>query len=292
MDAHNHLNLGMRYASYIPWAGFYIPDFPRQFSGLNDMHTIISQYTRPRCMTEKDVQDLLTLSIQDAVADGVTLLEGSVDIGFIQHCGNSVTRFLDMIQRVYDKFKEKIHFRPELGMGKTFDNNLIKQWAPECMHSGLFKSIDLYGPEVEDGLENFTDVYKLAQKLGIKKKAHVGEFSNAQSVKRLVRLLELDEIQHGIGAAADKGAMKFLRDENIRLHVCPASNVMLSAVPSLKEHPIKILYENGIQVTIATDDLLFFNRSISEQCVDLVEAGVLTKEQVFDILDKSVEIRV
>ena len=108
MDAHNHLNLGMRYASYIPWAGFYIPDFPRRFSGLNDMHTIISQYTRPRCMTEKDVQDLLTLSIQDAVADGVTLLEGSVDIGFIQHCGNSVTRFLDMIQRVYDKFKEKI----------------------------------------------------------------------------------------------------------------------------------------------------------------------------------------
>ena len=26
VDAHNHLNLGMRYASYVPWAGF-IPDF-------------------------------------------------------------------------------------------------------------------------------------------------------------------------------------------------------------------------------------------------------------------------
>ena len=289
MDAHNHLNLGMRYASYIPWAGFYIPDFPRKFSGLDDMHTIIGQYTRPRCITEKDVQDLITLSVQDAIADGVTILEGSIDIGFIHHCGESVTRFLDMITRVYEKFKNEIDFRPELGMGKTFNTELIKEWAPECMHSGIFKSIDLYGPEVEEGLENFTDLYELAGKLGIKKKAHVGEFSDAKSVKRFVQIFDLDEVQHGIGAATDKSVMKFLCDKNIRLHVCPASNVMLSAVPSLEEHPIKILYENGVNVTIATDDLLFFNKSISEQCVDLIEAGVLTKEQVFNILDKSVE---
>ncbi|MGI5173230.1 adenosine deaminase [Treponema sp. OMZ 840] len=289
MDAHNHLNLGMRYASYIPWAGFYIPDFPRKFNGLNDMHTVISEYTRPRCITEKDVQDLLTLSIQDAVADGVTILEGSIDIGFIHHCGENVTRFLDMIRRVEEKFKTKIEFRPELGMGKTFDAALVKRWAPECMHSGVFKSIDLYGPEVEDGIEEFKPLYKLAEKLGIKKKAHVGEFSDAKSVKRFVQIFDLDEVQHGIGAATDKSVMKFLCDKNIRLHVCPASNVMLSAVPSLEAHPIKILYENGVNVTIATDDLLFFNKSISEQCVDLVEAGVLTKEQVFNILDKSVE---
>ena len=127
----------------------------------------------------------------------------------------------------------------------------------------------------------------MAGKLGIKKKAHVGEFSDAKSVKRFVQFFELDEVQHGIGAAADKNVMKFLRDEKIRLHVCPASNVMLGAVPSLEEHPIKVLYENGIDVTINTDDLLFFNKSVSEECVDLINAGTLTEKQVFDILDKS-----
>jgi len=102
-----------------------------------------------------------------------------------------------------------------------------------------------------------------------------------------VQFFELDEVQHGIGAAADKNVMKFLRDEKIRLHVCPASNVMLGAVPSLEEHPIKVLYENGVDVTINTDDLLFFNKSVSEECVDLINAGTLTEKQVFDILDKS-----
>ena len=289
MDAHNHLNLGMRYASYVSWAGFYIPDFPRKLNGLDEMHVIIKNYTGVRCACEKDVQDLLDLSIQDAVADGVTVFEGSIDLGFIRHCGNNVQRFLDMVKHLKEKFKKSLDFRPELGMGKLFDKNLIKKWAPECIESGVFKSIDLYGPEVEDGIEDFQPLYKLAEKLGLKKKAHVGEFSNARSVQRFAQFFGLDEIQHGIGAATDKAVMKFLRDEKLRLHVCPASNVLLSAVPSLEEHPIKILCENGVDVTIATDDLLFFNKSISEECADLVNAGVLSKEQVFDILDRSVK---
>ena len=65
IDAHNHLNLGMRYASYAPWAGFYIPNFPRKMNGLGEMHEVIGQYTRNRSATAKDVQDLVTLSIKD-----------------------------------------------------------------------------------------------------------------------------------------------------------------------------------------------------------------------------------
>ena len=187
-----------------------------------------------------------------------------------------------MVKHLKEKFKKSLDFRPELGMGKLFDKNLIKKWAPERIESGVFKSIDLYGPEVEDGIEDFQPLYKLAEKLGLKKKAHVGEFSNARSVQRFAQFF-------GLGAATDKAVMKFLRDEKLRLHVCPASNVLLSAVPSLEEHPIKILCENGVDVTIATDDLLFFNKSISEECADLVNAGVLSKEQVFDILDRSVK---
>lgn len=288
-DAHNHLNLGMRYDSYVPWAGFYIPNFPRIFNGLDEMHELIATYTRPRCVTEQDVEDLLCLSVQDAIDDGVTILEGSIDIGFVRHSDNNVERFIALVDRVEKKFHNKIDFRPELGMGKTFGIELIQEWAPECMKSGIFKSIDLYGPEVEEGIEDFKNIYQLAAQLGLKKKAHVGEFSDAQSVKKFCEFFELDEVQHGIGAAKDEKIMQFLKDNNIRLNVCPTSNVMLSAVPTMEEHPIKTLYEAGVKVTIATDDLLFFNKTVSEECVQLVDHGVLTKAQVFDILDQSVK---
>ncbi len=288
VDAHNHLNLGMRYASYVPWAGFYIPDFPRKMSGLEEMHDVIGMYTRTRTRTAKDAQDLITLSIQDAIADGVTVLEGSVDISFVHHCSNSIDSFLVMIEKLLSKFSNSITFLPELGMGKTFDKAKIKKWAPACMESGLFKSIDLYGPEVMEGIDEFKDIFDKASKLGIKKKAHVGEFSDAKSVHDFVDYFDLDEVQHGIGAAQDEKVMEFLKKRDIRLNITPASNVMLSAVPSLDQHPIKKLVEAGIRVTIATDDLLFFNKSVSEQCADLVNAGVFTKQEVVDLLSKSV----
>jgi adenosine deaminase len=286
IDAHNHLNLGMRYASYVPWAGFFIPNFPRVLSGLPEMHEIIAQYTRPRCLEEKDVQDLLTLAIKDAIADGVTVLEGSIDIGFVNQCGG-IDHFLKLVERILSKFSSKIDFRPELGMGKTFGIEKIQKWAPVLLESGLFKSIDLYGPEVEDGIEDFKNIYELAGKLGIKRKAHVGEFSDANSIRRFVEYFELEDVQHGIGAVQDDSVIQFLLDRKITLHVCPASNVMLSAVPSLEQHPIRKLYDAGLKVTIATDDLLFFNKSVSEQCVDLVNAGLFTKEEIFSLMDKS-----
>lgn len=287
VDAHNHLNLGMRYASYAPWAGFYIPNFPRSLNGLGEMHEIIGEYTRPRAKTMKDIIDLLVLSITDAIADGVTVLEGSIDIGFVIHCGG-VDNFLKMVSDVKDKFSEKINLRPELGMGKTFGIDKIREWAPVCLESGLFNSIDLYGPEVEEGIEDFDSIFKKAGKLGIKRKAHVGEFSDAKSVKRFVEFFELEEVQHGIGAVQDDAVLQFLKDKNLRLNITPESNVMLGAVKGLEVHPIKKIVEAGIRVTISTDDLLFFNKSVSEQCFDLVKAGVLTMEQIKSIFASSV----
>ncbi|GMO12888.1 MAG: adenosine deaminase [Treponemataceae bacterium] len=283
IDAHNHMNLGMLYSSYKKWAGFEIPDFPRRFSGLAEMHEIIANYTRPRCKTADDVRSLLTMCIEDAISDNVKTLEGSVDMAFAAHCGG-VDAFLAVVDALVKRYAGKIDFRPELGIGKIFDFEKTTEWAPECIKSGVFKSIDLYGPEVDDGLEKFVPVFEAAGKAGLKKKCHAGEFSSAQSVMRLAQLFSLDEIQHGIRSADDVNVVQFLIKNNIRLNITPASNVNLSAVPSLTAHPIKRLVDAGVRVSIGTDDLLFFNRSISEQCADLVNAGVFSEIQLQKLL--------
>lgn len=285
IDAHNHLNLGMHYSKYAAWAGFLIPDFPRKMSGLGEMHEIIGQYTRNRSATAQDVEDLICMSIEDAICDGVSVLEGSVDIGFVKHCNNDVDSLLALIERIQLKYKDQIDFRPELGLGKLFDKKCLNKWVIPLLEGKVFKSMDLYGPEVEDGLEDFKKFYECAGKLGIKRKAHVGEFSDAASVKYFIDYFDLQEVQHGIGAAKDDKVLQFLKDKNIRLNITPESNVMLSAVASLQEHPIRKIYDVGIPITIGTDDLLFFNRTVSEQCLDLVEANVFTEEEMLSILD-------
>ncbi len=282
-EAHNHLNLGMLYNTYKVWAGFEIPGFPRKLNGLTEMHEIIGKYTRPRAKTADDAHDLFVMGLNDAVADGITVLEGSIDLQFVGHCGG-VEPFTRMIADIRDQFSDRIEFRPELGMGKTFPQEKIQQWVPACLESGVFKSIDLYGPEVFEGLEPFRNIYELAGKLGVKKKAHVGEFSDAKSVAQFVEFFELEEVQHGIGAVQDRGVLKLLADNHIRCNVTPTSNVMLGAVPSLKEHPMRRMADAGVPLSIGTDDLLFFNRTVSQQCADLVDCGLFTESELFTIL--------
>ena len=125
-------------------------------------------------------------------------------------------------------------------------------------------------------MADFVSLFILAEKHRINKKAHVGEFSDAQSVRQLVELFDLDEVQHGIGAAADDSVLKLLADRKIRCNVCPMSNVMLSSVPSLKEHPIKKMIDAGVRIGLGTDDLLFFGKTNSEQLYDMLKCGLIT----------------
>ncbi len=49
------------------------------------------------------------------------------------------------------------------------------------------------------------------------------------------------------------------------LECCLTSNVVLGAVPSLEEHPIRRLVEAGIPVTLASDDPVRLNTSIGRE---------------------------
>lgn len=275
-DTHNHLNLSMKYEHYKHWAGMSIPNFPRKMNGLDEMHEVIGTYTRPRCKTARDVKDLFEMSIQDAIADNVVWLETSIDIGFIKHYNNNINLFLSDIADLIKKYKKQIEIRPEVGISKTLDRDFVNKWVYPMVESRIFKNIDLYGPEVSDGIEDFVYLFKLAEKFNLKKKAHVGEFSDAKSVRYFVEIFNLDEVQHGIGAATDDSVLRFLADRKIRCNVCPASNVMLTAVPSLKEHPIKKMMDAGIPIGLGTDDLLFFGRTNSEQLYDMLACGLIT----------------
>ncbi len=278
-DTHNHLNLSMSYSTYKKWAGFEIPNFPRKMSGLDEMHEVISEYTRPACVTAQDVMDLIEMSIRTAIEDNVVYIEGSIDIGFIRQFNENLDNFLLFVDNLVKKYKKSIKIMPELGIAKTIDKTFLKTWAKPMLQSKVFKNIDLYGPEIFDGLEDCVFLFRMAEKYGIKKKAHIGEFSDAASVKRFVEIFDLQEIQHGIGAAGDDKVLQFLADKKIRCNVCPQSNVMLSAVKNLKTHPVRKMLDAGVPISIGTDDILFFGKTNSEQFYDLVKEKVITEAE-------------
>lgn len=283
-DLHAHLNLSMSYKRYKKWANLEIPNFPRKMNGLGEMHEVIGEYTRPRAKTAQDIKDLFDMSFKDAKKDNIVKMEASIDIGFIKQFDLNLDNFLLYISELVKKQSKRMEFVPELGIPKNADIEFLTQWCKPMLESGVFKNIDVYGPEIFESLNDLTFIFDLAEKYGIKKKGHVGEFSDAASVKRVVELYRLDEVQHGIGAASDEHVLEFLAKNEIRCNVCPQSNYMLSAVESLETHPIAKMMRAGVPIGLGTDDLLFFNRSIGQQIFDLVKVGTITEDEAETLL--------
>lgn len=146
-----------------------------------------------------------------------------------------------------------------------------------------FNSIDLYGDELSQPIENFKGIYKRAKNYGIRLKAHVGEWGSAEDIIKAVETLELDEIQHGIAASHSAKTINYLLDNKIRLNIVPTSNVMLGRVSEIKEHPIKEFYKSGLDVTINSDDILIFDSDVSKEYLKLYKNKVLTAEELDEI---------
>ena len=146
-----------------------------------------------------------------------------------------------------------------------------------------FYSIDLYGDELAQPIENFIPIYEKAAENGLVRKAHVGEWGTAQDIMAAVEALHLTEVQHGIAAVQDENVMDFLKENGIRLNITPSSNVLLGLIPDLAHHPIAQLYREGVNVTINSDDVLIFDSNVSKEYLRLYQSGCLTKEELDDI---------
>jgi adenosine deaminase len=112
------------------------------------------------------------------------------------------------------------------------------------------------------------------------KKAHIGEFSDAESIKKMIESFELNEVQHGITAVNSKEVINYLIKNKIQLNICPFSNISLGAIDNIKNHPIRHLFDSGVKLTINTDDLLFFDKSNSEQYYELIKNKMFTEKEI------------
>ena len=283
-DVHSHAFLSTRLENLENWLGHTVPRPPHKMNGLEEMMAYITSVLAPLQRSRDGFEFVSTSGIKDAIQDGVVYLEMSFDIMMTKFYPNGLTGVKSFINTLIEKFKPIINLRPELGFPRTHvqDVNLMKL-AHEAIELGVFKSIDLYSFEDACTPEEVKPLFFAAKAAGLKLKAHVGEFGSAEEIRRTVEVLDLDEVQHGITATESVEVMRWLSQNHIQLNVCPTSNVMLRAVPNLATHPIRILFDNGVPVTINTDDLIVFGQSVSEEYLNLFKAGVLSAEELDEI---------
>ena len=283
-DLHSHLNFAAPIAEVERWLGRAIARPPPKMDGLHGMRAYAGQAIDPYMDNWTAFEFVARAAVNHARSDGVVLLETSFDIWAVRHHGDGLRGLTAFATSLEKQFRGQVDFRPELRFSRSYvSKDQLMSSLSEGIETGIFRSIDMYAYEHDCDAESVRWIYEKARTRGMKLKAHVGEFGGADDVKRTVEVLELDEVQHGIAAAESTDVMNWLADNRIRLNVCPTSNVMLGAVADLASHPIRALYDHGVDVTINTDDLMIFGQSVSDEYLNLYRAGVFTPDELEEI---------
>jgi len=125
-------------------------------------------------------------------------------------------------------------------------------WA--VRHREHILGIDLADSERDFPLREFVRPVRKAQEAGLKVTIHTGEDTPASFIRETIELAGPDRIGHGIHAIEDMHVVELIRQRGITLEVNPWSNYLTNSVPTIEAHPLKKLFDLGVQVTINSDD--------------------------------------
>lgn len=136
--------------------------------------------------------------------------------------------------------------------------------------------------------EDSADVFRFAQSIGLRKTAHAGEGRGAPSIWGALRSLGVERIDHGVRANEDPDLVRYLAENRIPLNQCPTSNVMLGVSPSLPEHPFRFYWEQGILLTVGSDDPAFFKSTLTGELGNLIAHQKFTPEEIPALMENAI----
>ena len=282
-DLHNHCLLGMKIETIRELSGMKVEPFRYKWNGIRDINRWIGREYTPVIRVPGMFEKLAEASFRQALADGIVLLEMSMDVSFGHLYNIPAEQIAATLQSAHQRIGTAITFRPCLGFPRSLSVRQMLRYFEPYIELGYFRSIDLYDEEYAQPVQNFRELYRYAKKAGLRCTAHTGEFGTAEMVRESVETLELDAVQHGIAAASSPDVMKWLADRKIPLNICPASNIALGLVPSYAGHPVRILFDHGVKVTISTDDIALFGQGVSDEYLHLYKAGVFSVGELEEI---------
>lgn len=283
-DLHNHFVLGGSRKYLLKQSGRNIQPIMKPLHSMEEMHAWNAANIGHFFDTPNGRRMLIKAAFMQAKEDGVTILEIGEDVwGLGAFFNEHIDELVDAFETAHKEIAPEIELRLQIGMSRHCKIDYLEDCLSHFWGCKAFYSIDLYGDELAQPIENFIPIYRRAKIEGLRLKAHVGEWGTADDVRRAVECLELDEVQHGIAAAKDASVIHFLADNRIRLNITPSSNYLLGRVKNLKTHPIAKLYRSGIDVTINSDDVLIFDSDVSKEYLRLYQYGCLTAEELDDI---------
>ena len=148
--------------------------------------------------------------------------------------------------------------------------------------------VGIGGDEVKAPPELFRGVYGYAEANGLRLTAHAGETAPAESIWGALNL-HAERIGHGLTAAQDADLIEELAYRQIPVEVCLTSNLRTGCCKSAADHPVRSYFDQGVMVTLNTDDPALFGTTLAREYQLAQETFGFTDEHLRELARNSFE---
>ena len=204
---------------------------------------------------------------EDAAADGVRYLE-------VRYCPQLSRRSgLSLDEVVSAELRGLARGEADFGVVARAINCSLRHFDPAvseeiARHSTTFHGrgvvgFDLAGGEATHRASPHARAFDLAARGGLRITVHAGEAAGADSVVEAVHACRAERIGHGTRLYENPALRDYIRDRRILLETNITSNVQTHAVPSASAHPVRRYYDEGLNVTLSTDNWLMSGVTLS-----------------------------
>ncbi|QHH97479.1 adenosine deaminase [Acinetobacter dispersus] len=241
---------------------------------------------------EQDFYDLAWAYFEKCAEDRVVHTEMFFDPQTHTERGVEFATVLAGLKRACTDAQEKLGISSQLIM--CFLRHLSEEKAFETLEQALpFKddiiAIGLDSSEVGHPPAKFERVFAKAREAGFLIVAHAGEEGPPEYIWEALDLLKVNRIDHGVRSEEDERLMGRLIAEKMPLTVCPLSNLKLCVVKDMAEHNIRRLLQQGVHVTVNSDDPSYFGGYMNDNFVAIQQALDLSNDELKQLAINSFE---
>ncbi|OXM15403.1 adenosine deaminase [Paenibacillus herberti] len=168
------------------------------------------------------------------------------------------------------------------------DNEVVVRAASRSKELGVV-GVDLAGDEAGHPNELHTEVFELADRLGLPITIHAGEAAGACSIRSAVEKLRARRIGHGVRLREDAELTQVIRERRIPLELCVISNVQTKAVSSMENHPIRDYLDQGLLVTVNTDNPTVSGTNLTREYENLARRFRFSEKEIRRVAQNAIE---
>ena len=235
--------------------------------------------------------------MQRLAAQGVVHAEVFISVGVIYMWRNYDPHCFEPIFTGLERARERA--QRELGLSLYWIFDAVRHFTVEEAGVVFRKAaemrrqypsiigIGLGGDERKCGSEPFRAFYAEAREAGLRLTNHAGETTGPEAIREALSIGS-ERIGHALSAIRDPGLIDDLKNERIALELNPTSNVRTGVCPSFAAHPLRSYFDEGLLVTLNSDDPAFFGSDLANEYLLAHTQHAFTPEELRQLAANSI----